>query len=162
MEKINKDTVVQYIIIFVISASITMVGNCINTITDKNPDTYVSVLEGIPGLLILLGIAFAGSILGMLIPKIPAVIWITILGIILAMPYNTITGPVVAEQVGKLGLLSTSAPILAYAGVSIGKDWIEFKKIGLKGVLVALLVIVGTYVGSALVAQIILSIQGII
>lgn len=162
MEKINKDTVVQYIIIFVISASITMVGNCINTITDKNPDTYVSVLEGIPGLLILLGIAFAGSILGMLISKIPAVIWITILGIILAMPYNTITGPVVAEQVGKLGLLSTSAPILAYAGVSIGKDWIEFKKIGLKGVLVALLVIVGTYVGSALVAQIILSIQGII
>lgn len=162
MEKINKDTVVQYIIIFVISASITMVGNCINTITDKNPDTYVSVLEGIPGLLILLGIAFAGSILGMLISKIPAVIWITILGIILAMPYNTITGPVVAEQVGKLGLLSTSAPILAYAGVSIGKDWIEFKKIGLKGVWVALLVIVGTYVGSALVAQIILSIQGII
>lgn len=162
MEKINKDTVVQYIIIFVISASITMVGNCINTITDKHPDTYVSVLEGIPGLLILLGIAFAGSILGMLISKIPAVIWITILGIILAMPYNTITGPVVAEQVGKLGLLSTSAPILAYAGVSIGKDWIEFKKIGLKGVLVALLVIVGTYVGSALVAQIILSIQGII
>ena len=39
--------------------SITMFGNCINIITDKNPDTFVSVLEGIPGLLILVAIGYA-------------------------------------------------------------------------------------------------------
>lgn len=162
MDKINKDTIVQYFLVFVISAFITLIGNCINTITDQNPDTFTSVLAGIPGVSILVAIAFAGSIMGMLIPKIPTIIWITLIGILLAMPYNVITGPVVAEQVNKIGLLSTSAPILGYAGVSIGMDWIKFKKIGLRGIFIALLVMIGTYVGSSLIAQIILSYQGII
>lgn len=162
MQKITKDTAVEYLLIILISACITMFGNCINTITDGNPDTFVSVLDGIPGLLILVAIGYAGCMLGLLVPKIPTVIWITLIGILLAMPYNTITGPFVAEQVGKLGLLSCSAPVLAYAGVSIGKDWIEFKKIGLKGIIVAVFVMIGTYLGSALVAQFILSMQGII
>lgn len=65
-------------------------------------------------------------------------------------------------QVGKIGMLPTVTPILAYAGVSMGKDWIEFKKIGWKGIVVAIFVMIGTYVGSALIAQLILSAQGII
>ena len=80
----------------------------------------------------------------------------------LAMPYNTLTGAYVAEQVGKIGLLSAACPVLAYAGVSISKDWVEFKKIGWKGILIAVLVMIGTYLGSALIAQAILTAQGII
>ncbi|MCI8854409.1 MAG: hypothetical protein HFI31_03045 [Lachnospiraceae bacterium] len=162
MKKITKETMVQYLLIFFIAAIMTMIGNCINTVTDKNPDTFVSILDGIPGLLILMAIALVSSILGFLVPKVPTIVWITIIGILLAMPYNTITGPVVAEQVGKLGLLPLCTPVLAYAGVSIGKDWVEFKRIGWRGILVALLVMVGTYLGSAIVAQIILSAQHII
>ena len=78
------------------------------------------------------------------------------------MPYNTITGPFVSAEVGKIGLLPLATPILAYAGVSIGKDWVEFKKIGWRGIIVAFLVMIGTYIGSAIIAQIILKAQGII
>ena len=90
---ITLEKITQYVLIFIISAIMTMIGNCINTVTDGNPDTYVSILEGIPGLLILIAIAFAGNLLGWLVPKIPAVLWITIIGILLGMPYNTVTAP---------------------------------------------------------------------
>ena len=113
-------------------------------------------------MLILFAIAFAGTILGSVFPKIPTAIWITIIGVLVAMPYNTITAPFVVAEVNKIGILPTCTPILAYAGVSIGKDWTEFKRIGWRGIVVALFVMVGTYVGSALIAQAILAAQGII
>jgi len=160
-KKLTLDTVVEYVLILAISAVISLLGNIINTITDKNPDTFVSVLDGMAGMFLLFGIALAGSILNLIFPKIPAIIYITALGILLAMPHSP-TGAFVSGQVGKIGMLPTVTPILVYAGVSMGKDWIEFKKIGWKGIVVAIFVMIGTYVGSALIAQLILSAQGII
>lgn len=162
MKKLTLDVFVEYVLILAITMVLILVGNCINTITDGNPDTFVSVLDGIPGMLILFGIALASLCIAKFTPKIPAIIYITIFGILLAMPYNTLTGAYVAEQVGKIGLLSAACPVLAYAGVSISKDWVEFKKIGWKGILIAVLVMIGTYLGSALIAQAILTAQGII
>lgn len=162
MKKITGEKVTEYVLILTISAVLILIGNMINTISDKNPDTFVSVLAGVPGILILLAIALVGSILGTIFPKVPTAIWITVIGVLLAMPYNTVTAPFVVAEVNKIGLLPTCTPILAYAGVSIGKDWTEFKRIGWRGILVAIFVMIGTYVGSALIAQLILSMQGII
>ena len=162
MKKLTGEKVTEYVLILVIMTVLILIGNMVNTITDKNPDTFVSVLDGLPGLLILFAIAFVGTLLGALFPKIPTAIWITVIGILVAMPYNTLMAPVVVEQEGKIGLLPAATPVLAYAGVSIGKDWVEFKRIGWRGILVALLVMIGTYLGSAIIAQIILSMQGII
>lgn len=152
----------EWLFILCISCTIVIFGNTVNTLTDKNPDAWLSPLANIPGVLILLIISLIGLILAELVPAVHVSIWITLIGVLLAMPYNTITGPFVAEQVGKIGLLPLATPILAYAGVSIGKDWIEFKKIGWRGIIVAFLVMVGTYVGSAIIAQIILKAQGLI
>lgn len=162
MKKITGEKVTEYVLILTISAVLIIIGNTINTLTDANPDVWISPLQGLPGVLILLCIAFVGTVLGTIFPKVPTAIWITLIGVLLAMPYNTITAPFVVEQVNKVGLLPTATPVLAYAGVSIGKDWIEFKKIGWRGILVAIFVMIGTYVGSALIAQAILSAQGII
>ncbi|MBQ1422846.1 MAG: hypothetical protein IIY96_00230 [Lachnospiraceae bacterium] len=152
----------EWLFILCISCTIVIFGNTVNTLTDKNPDAWLSPLANIPGVLILLIISLIGLILAELVPAVHVSIWITLIGVLLAMPYNTITGPFVAEQVGKIGLLPLATPILAYAGVSIGKDWVEFKKIGWRGIIVAFLVMVGTYVGSAIIAQIILKAQGLI
>ncbi len=152
----------EWLFILCISCTIVIFGNTVNTLTDKNPDAWLSPLANIPGVLILLIISLIGLILAELVPAVHVSIWITLIGVLLAMPYNTITGPFVAEQVGKIGLLPLATPILAYAGVSIGKDWVEFKKIGWRGIIVAFLVMIGTYVGSAIIAQIILKAQGLI
>ena len=152
----------EWLLILCISCTIVMFGNTVNTLTDANKDAWLSPLANIPGLLILLIISLIGLILAELVPAVHVSIWITLIGVLLAMPYNTLTGPVVAAQVGKIGLLPLATPILAYAGVSIDKDWVEFKKIGWRGIIVAFLVMIGTYIGSAIIAQIILKAQGLI
>ena len=68
----------------------------------------------------------------------------------------------VVAYTGKVEMLPLATPVLAFAGVSMGKSWAEFKKIGWRGILVAALVMIGTFVGSAVVAQVILSMTGII
>ena len=44
----------------------------------------------------------------------------------------------------------------------MGKDLGEFKKVGLKGIIVTFFVILGTYMGSALIAQGVLMYTGMI
>lgn len=56
--------------------------------------------------------------------------------------------------------MALCTPILAYAGVSIGKDLDDFAKTGWRIVLVAIVVFVGTYIGSAIIAQAILQYMG--
>jgi len=63
--------------------------------------------------------------------------------------------------VSKISLLPLCTPILAYAGISTGKDMVEFKKQGIRIIIVTLLTFIGTYVSSAIIANIILKIQGI-
>ena len=74
--------------------------------------------------------------------------------------------PVIAdyaiEQIGKIGLLPLCTPILAYAGISIGKDVDTFKEQGLAIVIVAIFTFAGTFLGSTIIAQIILKMTGVI
>ena len=66
------------------------------------------------------------------------------------------------EQIGKIGLLPLCTPILAYAGISIGKDVDTFKKQGFAIVVVAIFTFAGTFLGSTIIAQIILKMTGVI
>ena len=74
MKKITGEKVTEYVLILTISAVLILIGNMINTITDKNPDTFFSVLSGLSGILILFAIVFAVTILGSVFPKIPTAI----------------------------------------------------------------------------------------
>lgn len=42
----------------------------------------------------------------------------------------------------------------------MGKDWDEFKKIGWRGIITTLFVITGTYLGSAIIAHVVLVLSG--
>ncbi len=155
-KKLTLDEFLEYTLIMLIIAAVALIGNWVSS------KFTASFAESLPGILILFGIAFVGTTLARLIPvKIPAVIWITVIGILLAIEGSP-TAPYVTEAVGKIGLLPLATPVLAYAGVNIGKDWAEFKKIGWRGILVTLCVMVGTFVGSAVIANIILHAQGTI
>ena len=155
-KKLTLDEFLEYTLVMLIIAAVALIGNWVSS------KFTASFAESLPGILILFGIAFVGTTLARLIPvKIPAVIWITVIGILLAIEGSP-TAPYVTEAVGKIGLLPLATPVLAYAGVNIGKDWAEFKKIGWRGILVTLCVMVGTFVGSAVIANIILHAQGTI
>ena len=60
------------------------------------------------------------------------------------------------------GSVDQRAALGAFAGISLGKDLKDFAKMGWKLVLITLFVITGTFIFSALVADIVLKMTGAI
>ena len=122
--------------------------------------TKFSFVEAIPGMLILIGLAFIGIWLGKVIPGgIPGVAYVVTIGCILTYP-SLPTAPIINAAVSKVGFMQLCTPILAYAGVAICKDLDVFAKSSWRIVVVSCVVFVGTYIGSAIIAQVILKAIG--
>ncbi len=119
-------------------------------------------LAAVPGMIMLIVICLAGFILKELIPvNFPSIAYISIIGVIVSMPWFPGSEKVV-EWTTEVQLLALATPILAYAGIAIGRSWTDFVKLGWKTIVVAALVMLGTFLGSAVIAEIILRFQGII
>lgn len=113
-----------------------------------------NLVESIPGLLIFACISLLGLTVKHFMPgDLPAVAYISIIGMLVAMPFSPISEFVI-YWANKVALMAVVTPILAYAGVIVGRDWKEFAKIGWKGVVVSLLVIFGTFFMSGGIAEI--------
>lgn len=120
----------------------------------------VGILEGIPGLLILVAIAMAGILMGKYMPgNIPAVAYVVTLGCILTYP-GFPGSDIINLYMKKVGFVSLCTVILAYAGVSIGKDMDAFKHTGWRIIVLSCIIFVGTYLGSAVIAQFVLKAIG--
>lgn len=119
-------------------------------------------LAAIPGMIVLIVICLIGFILKELIPiNFPSIAYISIIGVVVSMPWVPGSAQVV-EWTSKVELLALATPILAYAGIAIGRSWTDFVKLGWKTIVVGSLVMLGTFLGSALIAELILRFQGII
>lgn len=111
-------------------------------------------LTALGGLAIIYACCLGGILIRKCIPlDIPAIAWISVLGIILSLPQFPYSAQLLA-QVDKVGALQLLTPVLVYAGFAISQMEVElFKKSGVKIALVALFVFTGTYVGSVIIAQ---------
>lgn len=138
--------------VLVLMGALSLVGNMIGP---KN-----NILEALPGMLILIGISIVGIALSKIMPgKIPAVAYIVTLACILTYP--SFPGAAqISKYIAKVDFLALTTPILAYVGLSIGKDLDSFKKSGWRLIVVSCVVFVGTYIGSAMIAQVILKALG--
>ncbi|MDK2823436.1 MAG: hypothetical protein PWQ67_2024 [Clostridia bacterium] len=120
------------------------------------------IMESIPGMVILIGISMLGVLIRQVIPiKIPSVAYIVLIGTLITYP-GFPGSAVISGYISKVNFLALTTPILAYAGIAIGKDLDALKKTGWKIVLVACIVFIGTYIGSAVIAQSILKFMGLI
>lgn len=140
------------------------IGNFISTSKAGNP---VTPLEAVPGLVLLLLCTLVGCIIYELINKVsPKNLPGDRLYLIYCDPdHDPGVSPIAdyaIEQIGKIGLLPLCTPILAYAGISIGKDVDTFKKQGFAIVVVAIFTFAGTFLGSTIIAQLILKMTGVI
>ena len=143
-----KDTIIIIAIVTIMSLFSNVLG------------TKANIMQSIPVLLILAEIAFVGMLLAKYIPGgIPAAAWVVTLGCVLTIP-GVPGSELIHSYVKDVGFVALCTPILAYAGVSIGKDLDDFAKTGWRIVLVAIVVFVGTYIGSAIIAQAILQYMG--
>jgi len=111
-------------------------------------------------MLILSIITLAGLLLERYLPfNVSSIIYISLIGIAVSIPMVP-TSPFVVKYVGQVELLSIVTVFLAYVGIGIGKNWDQFKAMGWRGMIVTICIITGTYLGSALIAHIVLVLSG--
>lgn len=115
------------------------------------------LLDALPGMLILYVVVIIGLVLGRLCPVyLPSVAWVSMVSIVATLPFFPGNGWIIA-RLAEVDFLAVVTPVLAYAGLALtGREFAMFKQTGWKLVLVALLVFTGTFIGSAVVAHIML------
>ena len=138
--------------VFLVFSVIVAIGNVLSN--------HAPFVDSLIGMLVIVGITFIGLCIGEIIPvKIPSIIIICLIGMFFAIP-GVPTADFVTHYASQVDLTIICAAFLAYVGIALGKDWGEFKKIGWRGILITLIVISGTYLGSAVIANVILVLSG--
>jgi hypothetical protein len=148
----KQQTIFESFVVLLIVSVMTLIGN--------HAGFNNNIIDALPGMGILLLLCISGVATNMfLLKKIPSVLFVITYGVIITLPtfpYSAVTNAYVA----KVHFLALTTPILAYAGVAIGKDLAAFKKSGWRIVVVSLFVMVSTYIGSAAIAQAVLKYMG--
>jgi hypothetical protein len=122
----------------------------------------VSFGDSLPGIAILLLISLAAVIISKIIPvKFPVIAYCSLIGLLLASPICPAREYVI-EAAGKINFTAPLTMVGAYAGISISDQLKEFARQGWKMLLIAALVMVGTFTCSAIIAQILLSVTHVI
>jgi hypothetical protein len=147
-----KQTFLESIVVLIIVGVITLIGNFVGF---NN-----GIVESLPGMGILVALCIAGIATNhFILKKIPSVLFVITYGVIITLP-GFPGSEAFSAAVGKVNFLALTTPILAYAGIAIGKDLDTFKQSGWRIVVVSIFVMISTYVASAAIAQGVLSFMG--
>ena len=122
------------------------------------------VKDSIIGVLLLSAISLIGLIISKFMSrfvKLPSMMYVSLLGLLLACPVSPVKD-IVVETTTPVAFLAPATALGAFACISLGKDLKDFTKMGWKLVLINLFVITGTFIFSALVADIVLKMTGAI
>ena len=122
------------------------------------------VKDSIIGVLLLSAISLIGLTISKFMSrfvKLPSMMYVSLLGLLLACPVSPVKDIVVGTTT-PVAFLAPATALGAFAGISLGKDLKDFAKMGWKLVLITLFVITGAFIFSALVADIVLKMTGAI
>ena len=122
------------------------------------------VKDSIIGVLLLSAMSLIGLTISKFMSrfvKLPSMMYVSLLGLLLACPVSPVKD-IVVETTTPVAFLAPATALGAFAGISLGKDLKDFTKMGWKLVLITLFVITGTFIFSALVADIVLKMTGAI
>ena len=152
-ENVSVHGILNWILLLTIFSIIVVVGNYIGY---NHP-----IVDSLIGMAILSIITLVGVWMERYLPlNISSISYISVVGIVLAVP-GMPTSEALLYYVSQVELISIVTVFLAYVGIGMGKSWDEFKALGPKAVIITILVIASTYLGSAIVAHIILVLTGV-
>ncbi|MGM8850360.1 DUF3100 domain-containing protein [Salinicola halophyticus] len=116
-----------------------------------------SLIDALPGMIILYVMTLIGLVITRLAPfYLPGVAWVSLVSIVMTLPFFPGSGWIV-DQLAAVNFLAIVTPVLAYAGLALSRrEFTMFRQTGWKLIIISLLVFTGTYVGSAVVAQLLL------
>lgn len=141
--------------ILLVTAFFTWIANMIQL---SNVDMGGSAV----GVLILVAITAAGVFVSHLpgFKLLPMVFWVSILAVIISLP-GFPGGETVIHYTKQVGFLPLTTPVLAYCGLSLGKDIDAFKRLSWRIVPVALAVAAGSFICATGLAEVMLHLEGI-
>ena len=108
------------------------------------------VKDSIIGVLLLSAISLIGLTISKFMSrfvKLPSMMYVSLLGLLLACPVSPVKD-IVVETTTPVAFLAPATALGAFAGISLGKDLKDFTKMGWKLVLITLFVITGTFICS--------------
>lgn len=152
-ENVTVHGIFNWILLLSIFSAITAIGNHVGY---EHP-----IQESLIGMAILSLITLAGVWMERRLPfNISSILYISVMGILIAFP-GMPTSEFVLHYVSKVELLAIVTVFLAYVGIGMGKSWNEFRALGWRAIVITVLVIASTYLGSAVVAHVILTLTGV-
>ena len=92
--------------------------------------------------------------------KLPMVFWVSIIAVVVSVP-GFPGGEFIMTHTNNVSFLALTTPLLAYAGLSVGKDMEAFKRLSWRIVPVALAVAAGSFVCATVLAEIMLGLEGV-
>lgn len=122
----------------------------------------IPLADSIAGILTLCAIALFGLTLSKFMNrfiKLPSMMYVSLTGLLLACPISPVKD-IIIQITSQAAFMAPATALGAFAGISLGKDLKNFAKMGWKMVVITLLVMTGTFVGSAFVADLVLRITG--
>ena len=145
---------VETALVLLIMGIMTVAGNTIGY--------HLPIAGAIIGYLIMMAVTLLGVVCAKVIPiKLPMVFWISVIALVATSPICPFA-KVITQYTDQVNFLALTTPILAYAGLSIGKDLVIFKKMSWRIVVVALVVYTGTFICSTAIAEVMLRLEGVI
>lgn len=93
--------------------------------------------------------------------KLPMVFWVSLVGVVASLPGMPGQEWIIAKT-SQVTFLATTTPVLAYAGLSLGKDLGAFRRLSWRIIPVALAVTAGTFICATALAQLVLHLEGLI
>ena len=141
--------------ILLVTAFFTWIANCIQL-------PKVNMAESSIGVLLLVVITAFGILVSHLpgFRILPMVFWVSIIAVVISLP-GFPGGDWVIHYTEQVGFLPITTPVLAYCGLSLGKDIDAFKRLSWRIVPVALAVGAGSFICATVLAEIILHLEGI-
>lgn len=122
------------------------------------------LLDSIQGILVLCAIALFGLTLSKFMSRfihLPSMMYVSLTGLLLACPISPVKETII-QVTSQVAFMAPATALGAFAGISLGKDLKDFAKMGWKLVVITLFVITGTFIFSAIVADIVLRATGAI
>ena len=114
------------------------------------------------GIILMVVITAVGVLISMLsgFKRLPMVFWVSTCAVIVSLPAFPLSADILSYT-KEVGFLPITTPILAYAGLSLGKDMEGFKHLSWRIVPVALAVAAGSFICATALAEVMLHLEGI-
>ncbi len=124
--------------------------------------TGISPIEMVDSFVAMSIVIFLALVTKHYLPSsLPAFAYATIVGIAICLP-DTVVRTFFLDSVGKISFLSCCVPLLAFAGLSVGGQMEELKKMSWKVIVIFLIVSTCCFFGASMIAQIGFTMKGII